>query len=114
MAFGIRVFTRISVGDAAYERSSSMWVALTCRRPLATLTSTMKNTISVTISRRGTSVVMANMLLNTGTSTMIGIALRAIASGVASSLAIRNRISTKLSATPTTVPRTRPTNAFCP
>src|SRR5689334_20616530 len=74
----------------------------------------MNDTIRVTISRRGTSVVLANMLLNTGTSTMIGIALSATASGVTSSLTTLKRISTKLSATPQITPNTRPTSAFAP
>ena len=41
-AFGIRALTSTCVGLAAYERSSSTCVASTWRRPLATLTSTMK------------------------------------------------------------------------
>ena len=113
-ALGMRVLTRIALGDAAYDCISSMWVALTWRRPFATFTSTMNDTIIVTMMRRGTSVVLANMLFSTGTITMIGIAFRAMASGVTSSFATRNRISTKLRATPTTIPSTRPTNAFCP
>ena len=74
----------------------------------------MNDTINVTINRRGTSVVLANMLLNTGTSTMIGIALSATANGVTSSFTTLNRISTKLSATPLITPKMRPTRAFAP
>ena len=107
-AFGTRALASTSTAMAAYERSSSRWVASTWRSPLATLTSTMKYTISVTISRRGISDVIANMLLNTDTSTMIGIALRATASGVEHSLSSRNRISRKLTATPSTVPSDEP------
>ena len=89
-------------------------MGLTCRRPLATLSSTMNDTMSVTISRRGTSVVLANMLLNTGTSTMIGMALSATANGVTSSLTTLNRIRTKLSPTPQSTPNSSPTNALAP
>ena len=74
----------------------------------------MKYTISVTISRRGISDVMANMLLNTDTSTMIGIALRAMASGLSMSLSRRKRIRRKLTATPSTVPTTSPARALRP
>ena len=91
-----------------------MCVALTWRSPLATLSSTMNDTINVTIKRRGTSVVLTNMLLNTGTSTMIGMALSATASGVTNSLTTLNRMSTKLSATPLTTPKTSPTSALAP
>ena len=100
--------SRICVGDAAYERISSTWVALTWRSPLATLTSTMKNTINITIVRRGVEVVDENMLLSTGTRTMIGIALRATASGVTISSRKRNRISTNANRTPRMTPPSKP------
>ena len=41
-AFGMRALASTCDGEAAYERSSSRCVASTWRRPLATLTSTMK------------------------------------------------------------------------
>ncbi len=68
----------------------------------------------MTISRRGTSLVIANMLLNTATNTKIGMALSAIASGVTTSFSTRNRLRMKLIATPSTVPIRRPMNAFVP
>jgi len=74
----------------------------------------MKYTTSVTITRRGISLVIEYMLLSTATSTKIGIALSAIASAVMSWLRNRNRLSTKLIATPSTVPATRPTRALVP
>ena len=75
----------------------------------------MKNTISVTIRRRGISLVDGYMLMNSDTSTMIGIALRATASGVASSLRIRNRISRNADADAEhACRRSGPTRAFLP
>ena len=74
----------------------------------------MKNTISVTIRRRGISLVAGYMLMNSETSTMIGIALRATASGVASSFRIRNRINRNAEPTPSSVPAISPTSAFLP
>ena len=67
---------------AAYDRMSSTCVGLTWVRPRATFTSTMKYTTRVTMMRRGTSLVMANMLLSTATNTKIGMAFNAMASGV--------------------------------
>jgi hypothetical protein len=58
--------------------------------------------------------VIANIVLNTDTRTMIGIALRAMASGLSMSLSSRNRISRKLMATPRMVPTTRPMMALRP
>ncbi len=89
-------------------------MGLTCRSPLATFTSTMKNTMSITMSRRGTSLVEVNMFWKTATSTMIGIALSAIASGETSSLSRLERMRAKLAATPRPIPRSRPTRALPP
>ena len=55
-----------------------MCVALDLAQALGDVDEHDEETIIVTISRRGTSVVLANMLLNTGTMTMIGIAFTAI------------------------------------
>ena len=74
----------------------------------------MKYTTTVTISRRGTSDVIENMLLNTATSTKIGTALRAIASGVSRSLSRLNRISRNDIAIPSSVPARSPTSALAP
>src|SRR6478752_4405561 len=60
--------------------------------------------------RRGTSEVLANWLLNTDTSTMIGMALTATASGLTMSLSSRKRISRKL----IRVPSSSPTRALVP
>ena len=74
----------------------------------------MKYTTTVTISRRGTSDVIENMLLNTATSTKIGTALSAIASGVSKSLSRLNRISRNDIAIPSSVPAKSPTKALVP
>ena len=108
-AFGMRALRSSCTGVAAYERISSTWIGCTWRSPLATLTSTMKYTISVTIRRRGISLVAGYMFTNSETSTMIGIALSATAIGVASSLRMRNRISRNADPTPSNVPASRPT-----
>ena len=50
----------------------------------------------------------------TGTITTIGTALSATARGVTSSSTTRNRIVTKLIATPSTTPSMRPTSALVP
>ena len=52
-----------------------------CVNPLETLMNTRKNTTTVTINRRGISLVIANRSLKMATSTMIGIADTAIAIG---------------------------------
>ena len=66
------------------------------------------------MSRRGTSLVIANMLLNTATSTKIGTALRAMDSGVTISSSSLKRSSTNDIATPRTAPAISPTSAFEP
>ncbi len=113
-AFGTRTLRRIATSVAAYERMSSSWIACTSRSPRATLTSTMKYTTSVTISRRGTSLVTENMLLNTETKTKIGTAFRPIASGDTRSFSNRKRASRKLIAMPSAAPTRSPINAFRP
>ena len=74
----------------------------------------MKYTTRVTINLRGTSLVIANILLNTETSTKIGTAFSPIASGVVRSLSSRNRARRKLIDTPSTVPTSKPISAFRP
>jgi hypothetical protein len=68
----------------------------------------------VTIRRRGISLVAGYMLMNSDTSTMIGIAFSATAIGVASSLRSRKRINRNADPTPSNVPAIRPTSAFLP
>src|SRR6188472_2669034 len=68
----------------------------------------------VTISRRGTSEVPENWFVNTATSTTMGMAFNATASGPIMSLSTLKRISRKLMATPSSTPRTRPTSALVP
>src|ERR1700730_9136336 len=84
-AFGRRTLRKTVQSEAAYDDISSSCVASVFVRPLVTFTKTTKNTTIVTMSRRGTELVIANMLLNTETSTMIGTAFTAIASGLRSS-----------------------------
>ena len=74
----------------------------------------MKYTTRVTINLRGTSLVIANILLNTETSTKIGTAFSPIASGVIRSFSSRNRARRKLIDTPSTVPTSKPISAFRP
>src|SRR5262245_39466885 len=74
----------------------------------------MKYTTSVTISRRGTSLVTGYMLLNTATSTKIGIAFSATATGLNRSSTSRKRASRKAIPTPLPVPTSSPTNAVRP
>ena len=74
----------------------------------------MKYTTSVTITRRGTSDELENIVFSTVTRTTIGTALRAMASGVTRSSRTRKRISTNATAMPSTVPTTSPTSAFVP
>ena len=82
MAFGIRALTRTcrrrrGVGPQQLEVGR-----LDLAQALGDVDEHDEEHDSVTISRRGISDVMANMLLNTDTSTMIGIAFSATASGV--------------------------------
>ena len=73
-----------------------------------------KNTMTVTTRRRGMALVVENMLLKIGASTMIGMAITADDSGISSSLAMRNRLAIMATATPATVPATMPTRALVP
>src|SRR5262245_2011072 len=113
-ALGTRTFRSTAASPAAYERISSRCTRSTSLRPRATLTSTMKYTMTATINRRGTSLVTGYMLLNTETSTKIGTAFSAIASGVIRSFRSRNRARRKLVATPIRAPRISPTSALSP
>ena len=72
------------------------------------MTSTTKNTTRVTISRRGTTLVLPHMLLNTDTSTNAGMALMAIDIGVISWSRMLKRLSRNDISTPAMVPNTRP------
>ena len=102
-AFGTRTLrSDRPLGVAAYERISSSWIGVDLAQPAERVDEDGKNTTIVTMSRRGMLLVVENMLLKIGARAMIGMALRAAASGVTSSLTMRKRLARKAMATPTT------------
>src|SRR5258706_7738209 len=113
-AFGSLTLRSTVQSEAAYDDISSSWVEAVLVRPLVTFTKNTKNTTIVTMSRRGIELVIANMLLNTETSTMMGTAFTATASGLNSSFTARKREAANAATRPTAVPATRPMSALVP
>ncbi len=99
---------------AASDVISSLWTGATAHRPLLAVMNTGTTTTTVTTNLRGISVVEPNIVVKTGASATIGMALAASTTGVVNSEISRDDAASSANSTPIRNPATRPTNALPP